>query len=131
MRFIRSLLLGAVFVVALWAVIPRGNPGGVSDAKYSKFKGVPAPKVLYSCTRKPTRESFSQEARACRKSGRVGCEEKVDELVEAGTETEVDFVAGQRRSTYDELVQEARRKCAQNVGSMEPGEFKVLEADKS
>lgn len=131
MRFIGGLFLCIVFLAALWVLVPHGNPGGISDARYSQFKRISPPKLLYSCTRKPTRESFIPEERACRKTGRAGCDQEVDRLVEARTETQVDFVAGQGTSTYDELLQEAKRKCKGNVENMEPGELRVLEADKS
>ena len=131
MRVIPGLSVVAVSALALWTLFPRGNPGGLSDAKYSQFKRAAPPKLVYSCVRKPTRESFLREEKACLKTGRASCDEKVRELIEAGTRTEFDFVAGLGTSTYDTLLQEARRECSRTDGSTEPGEFKVLEADKS
>ena len=131
MRVIPGLTVVVVSAVAIWALFSRGNPGGLSDAKYSQFKQAAPPKLVYSCVRKPTRESFLREEKACLKTGRASCDEKVRELIEAGTRTEFDFVAGLGTSTYDTLLQEARRECSRTDGSTEPGEFKVLEADKS
>lgn len=130
MRVITGLSVGVVSAVALWALFTRGNPGEMSDARYSRFQNAAPPKLLYSCTRKPMRESLTPEVRACIDSGRAGCEQVVDEWVEARTETEVDFVAGPGTSTYDEVLQEARRRCQGTVGNMGSGEFKVLEADE-
>ena len=131
MRVIPGLTVVVVSAVAMWALFSRGNPGGLSDAKYSQFKQAAPPKLVYSCVRKPTRESFLREEKACLKTGRASCDEKVRELIEAGTRTEIDFVAGLGTSTYDTLLQEARRECSRTDGGTEPGEFKVLEADKS
>ena len=130
MRVIRGLFLCIVIVAALWVLIPHGNPGGISDAKYSRFERLAPPKVLYSCTRKPTRESLVGRVRACIDTGRAGCEQELDQWVEAGTETVVDFEAGSTTSTYDEVLQQAKRNCKSNVGNMGPGEFEVLEADE-
>ena len=131
MRVIPGLSVIAVSALELWVLFPRGNPGGLSDEKYSQFNRAAPPKLVYSCVRQPTRESFLREERACLQTGRANCDDKVRELVEAGTRTEVDFVAGLESSTYDTLLQEARRECSRTDGSTEPGEFKVLEADKS
>jgi hypothetical protein len=131
MRVIPGLSVVVVSAVALWVVFPHGNPGGLSDAKYSQFKRAAPPKLVYSCVRKPTRTSFLREEKACLKTGRASCDEKVKELIEAGTETEVDFVAGSETSTYDTLLQEASRECSRIHENTEPGEIKVLEADKN
>ena len=130
MKVIRTVIVGAMFLAALWMLFVRGNPGGVSDAKYSEFRKIGSPKLLYSCTRKPTPESFLPKQRECWKSGRAGCEQAVSEWVDAGTTTTVDVVSGLGAASYDELLMEAKRGCARGVGDMQPGEFKILEADK-
>jgi hypothetical protein len=131
MRVIRGLFVVVVLMGALWALFARGNPGGISDARYAQFQRMAPPKLLYSCTRKPTPESFLPQARECWKSGRAGCDEKVHEWVEAAIETSVDFVSGPGTSSYDQMLRDAMRSCARQVRNMAPGEFKVLEADKN
>ena len=131
MRAIRGPLLFVAAAVAIWAIFLRGNPGGISDARYARFKGASSPKVLYSCTRTPTRGAFSRDERACLKTGRSNCEAKIDELVKAATKTSVDFVAGAGMSTYDQVLMEARQSCGKGVGSTETVEFRILEAEKS
>jgi hypothetical protein len=131
---VRSLIgpiVIVVFLAALWALITRGNPGGISDAKYSEFKQLPPPKLLYSCTRKPTRESLLRGQQECMQTGRAGCEEKAYESGAMKSETEVEFVAGPRTSGYENLLQKAKNQCATNRGDMGGGEFKVLEASKN
>jgi hypothetical protein len=131
MRAIRGPLLFLAAAVAIWALFLRGNPGGISDARYARFKGASSPKVLYSCTRTPTRKAFSTEERACLKTGRSNCEARIDDMVKTGTKVNVDFLAGDGMSTYDQLVMAARRSCSKAVGSTETVEFRILEAEKS
>ena len=131
MRAIRGPLLFVAAAVAIWALFLRGNPGGISDARYAQFKGASTPKVLYSCTMTPTRKSFITEEKDCLKTGRSNCEAKINDLVKAGTKVNVDFVAGDGMSTYDQLLMEARRSCSKAFGSTEAVEFQILEEDKS
>lgn len=130
MRRILGPLVIVGFLVALWAVFSHGNPGGISDAKYSEFKRLAPPKILYSCTRKPTRESLVRRQQECMQTGRAGCEENAYESGEMNSETDVEFVAGQRTFTYNELLQDARKNCAATKSGMGGGEFKVLEEAK-
>jgi hypothetical protein len=130
MRVILGPLVIVVFLVALWAVFSHGNPGGISDAKYSEFKHLAPPKILYSCTRKPTRESLVRRQKECMQTGRAGCEENAYEAGEAKSETDVEFAAGLPTSSYGKLLQTAMNVCARNVGGMGGGEFKVLEESK-
>ena len=55
-RLLRTEIAGPVMIVALlialWVLFVRGNPGGIPDAEYAKFKRLAPPKLLYSCTRK-------------------------------------------------------------------------------
>lgn len=130
MRAIRGPVLIAAFLVALWMVFVAGNPGGITNAKYSRFKQLAPPKLLYSCTRTPTSEALLRRARACADSGRSGCELKVYEEGKAETETVVEFIGSRGASTYDELLEEARRDCAESVADMGNGKLEVLEAVK-
>lgn len=123
-------LVIVVLLVALWALFVRGNPGGLSDAKYAAFKQLAPPKLLYSCTRKPSPEWLVQQTRECAQSGRAGCEEKVNESVEAATVTVVEFVGGRTASSYDELLRRARQDCGQGTGHLGSGKLVVLEAVK-
>jgi hypothetical protein len=131
MKVIRGLFVGALLAAALWLVFARGNPGGISDARYSEFKHLVPPKILYSCARKPSRESALQHERECLATGRAGCDLDVDKWVEAGAKTTVDFAAGSGKSSYDELLRDAKQYCAGSVENMGPGEFRVLEAGKT
>jgi hypothetical protein len=130
MRAIVGPLVIAALLVASWALFVRGNPGGISDAKYAEFKQLAPPRILYSCTRKPTNESLLQQQRECAKVGRSGCEQKAYDLGESETKTVVEFVGSQGTSTYDELLRDATRNCARNIGSMGSGKLKVVAADK-
>lgn len=129
MRAILGPLVIVALLVALWFRFFGGNPGGISDAEYSKFKLLAPPKLLYSCTRKPTSDALLQMRKECAKSGRSGCEQKAFEFGEAKTETVVQFVGGPETSTYDELLRDARRKCAEDSGSMGGGILRVLESN--
>ena len=131
MRAMRGPLLFVAAAVAIWVLFLRGNPGGISDARYAQYKGASSPKVLYSCTMTPTRKSFITEEKDCLKTGRSNCEAKINDLVKAGTKVNVDFVAGDGMSTYDQLLMEARRSCSKAIGSTEAVEFRILEEDKS
>ena len=131
MRAIRGPLLFVAAAVAIWALFLRGNPGGISDARYARFQGASPPKVLFSCTRTPTRKAFITEERKCLKTGRSNCEAEIDDMVKAGTKVNVDFVAGDGISTYDQLLREAKQTCNKAIGSEEVVEFRILEAEKS
>jgi hypothetical protein len=114
----------------LWLRFFSGNPGGISDVQYSRFKTLEPPKLLYSCTRKPTSDALLLQTRECAQSGRAGCEQIAYESGEAKTETVVEFAGGAGTSTYDELLRDARRKCAEDRGSMGGGILTVLESNK-
>ena len=129
MRAMVGPLVIVAVVAALWAFFLRGNPGGISDAKYSQFKNTRPPRLLYSCTRTPTRDAFNEKVRECSNVGRSNCEAGIDELVKTGTRTDVEFVAG--ASTYDQLLKEARHKCGVTLGRKETVEFRIIEADKT
>jgi len=130
MRVIIGPLVIVLLLVALWVLFVRGNPGGISAAKYSEFKQLAPPKLLYSCTRKLTSEALVRQARECAASGRAGCDQKAYESGQAGNATVVEFVGGQGKSTFKELLQDAKRHCAENIGDMGSGKLEVLEANK-
>jgi hypothetical protein len=118
----------AGLVLALWWTFFRDNPGGMSSARYTKFQGSPAPKLLYSCTTTPTRNSFLPDVQRCSATGRSNCESEIDGLVKAGTRTHVDFVAG---APYDQLLKSARHDCTKSAGSTSTSELKILEGQET
>ena len=130
MRKLVGPLVIVVFLAALWALFKGGNPGGISDAKYSEYRQLAPPKLLYSCTRSPSRETLVQRTRECMKSGRAGCDEEVNEWGAATTETTIEFAGGSPSSTYEQLLEESKQNCSTTVGSMGRGEIKVLESNK-
>jgi hypothetical protein len=130
MRAIFGPLVIVACLAGLWLYFSPGKPSGISDARYSQFERMPPPKILYSCTRKPTRESLLPQIRDCARTGRAGCEEEVSESAAARAETTVYFVGGTGDSTYSELLQNARRDCSAESGTMGRGEFKILESSK-
>jgi hypothetical protein len=131
MRAIVGPLVIVGLLVLLWMVFVRGNPGGLSDARYSQFKALAAPRILYSCARKPTPESVLQKTRECAQSGRAGCDENAYESGEAEVKTVVEFVGGDGTSTYDQLLRSARQDCGKNLGTLGGGTLTVLEASKN
>jgi hypothetical protein len=131
MKAIFGPLVIVALLVAVWAIFVRGNPGGISDARYAQFSRLGAPKLLYSCTRKPTSDAVTRKARECGKNGRSGCDQEAYDWREASTETTVEFASAAGQSTYDELLMDAKRNCAATNGSMGGGEMKVLEAVKN
>lgn len=131
MRAILGPVLVAAFVAALWGLFLRGNPGGISDTRYSAFKNIGPPKLLYSCTSTPTREAFLSEERNCLATGRSNCDAEIDDLVKAGTKVKVDFVAGSGILTYAQLLKDARHECIKTAGNTETIEFTVLQAEQT
>jgi hypothetical protein len=131
MRKLFGPIVIVVLLAALWMMFSPGNPGGISDAKYTEFQQLASPKILYSCTRKPTRDSLVEQYRECAQTGRAGCDEQAYESGEARTATVVEFAGGSGTSTYDDLLNRARQSCSTNVGNMGNGQFKILEAQKN
>ncbi len=130
MRAILGPVLIIACVVVAWGLW-RGAPSGISDARYSEFKTLAAPRLLYSCKMTPTRNSFLPEERKCLKTGRSNCDAKIDDLVKAGTKMDVDFLGGSRFSTYDQVLSEARHACNKTVGNTGTIEFVILEAEET
>jgi hypothetical protein len=130
MRAIVGPLVVIASLVALWVFVIDRNPGDITDAKYSRYQQLGAPKLLYSCTRKPTEEARVRKMRACGKSGRAGCEQEAYDWAEATTETTVDFLGDQDDATYSDLLQKAKLSCARNIGDMGDGKIEVLKSSK-
>jgi len=130
MRAIVGPLVIVACLVALWLNFSPGKPDGISDAQYSQFKRMAPPKLLYSCTRKPTRESLVPQVKACARTGRAGCEEEINESSAAHAQTTVYFVGGTGDSTYSDLLRNAKSDCFANSGTMGRGEFKILESSE-
>jgi hypothetical protein len=128
MRAIIGPLMVIAIIAALWVFVIDRNPGGISDAGYSQYQQLSAPKLLYSCTRKPTKEARVRKMRECANSGRSGCEQEAYDWGEAKTATTVDFAGNEEDSTYNDLLQDAKRRCATNVGDLGDGKLQVLEA---
>ena len=130
MRAILGPLVFAAILFTLWVTFFSGNPGGISDERYARYKRLAPPKLLYSCTMKPTSEALLQQTRECAKSGRAGCEQKSYEAGEAETENVVEFVGGDGTATYNDLLRAATATCAQDRGNVGNGKIAVLESQK-
>lgn len=130
MKRIAGPLVIVLLLVAIWRIVVHGNPGGISDEEYARYEALKAPKVLYSCTRQPSREWLTQQKRKCMDSGRADCEEDVDESSLAEPESVVDFAGGDATATYEGLVESLRQACMSARGHFAGGQFAVLESDK-
>ncbi len=130
MRAIVGPLVVIGILVALWVYVIDRNPGGISDARYSRYQQLSAPKLLYSCTRKPTESARLRKMRECAQSGRAGCEQEAYDWAEGKIETTVDFMGNQGDSTYNDLMQQARQSCARDIRDMGEGKMKVLKASE-
>jgi hypothetical protein len=128
MRKIIGPLAIVAIVVALWEIFSPGKPDGITDAQYSQFRRLAPPKLLYSCTRKPSPESLVRQVRECARTGRAGCEQEVNESAARRAETTVYFVGGMGASTFSQLLQNAKRDCAAESATMGRGELVILEA---
>jgi NifB/MoaA-like Fe-S oxidoreductase len=128
-RLIGPLLIAA-FAVVVWQVLFAGNPGGISDERYSRYTSLRSPKLLYSCTRPPTPERLLQLERTCRDKGRSGCELEIAGSPEAQPQSEIEFAGSDGNTSYAELLEHARHNCAAPRGDLAPGKFEILEADK-
>lgn len=129
MRALIGPLVIIGLVVGVWMLLNQ-TPGGISEARYSHFKGMAAPKVLYSCTRKPTQEALLRQTRECASSGRSGCEQNTYDAGEKEVQTIVEF-AGGNGTPYETLVREAKQNCEKGKDGFESGGFRVLESVKN
>ena len=130
MRAILGPLVVVAILAALWVFVIDKNPGDISDARYAKFTQLPAPKLLYSCTRKPTTAARTQKMRDCASSGRAGCEQEAYDWAEAKLDTTVDFASDDGTTSYENLLRDAKVHCARTIGDMGDGKFEVLKATK-
>jgi hypothetical protein len=128
MRALIGPLVIIGLIVGAWMLFADSAPAGMSDARYEHYRGLSAPKLLFSCTRKPTDAALLEKTRACAKMGRSGCEQNSYDSREEGTHTEVDFAGGSDAATYREILERARRNCESSQDKMTAGTFKVLES---
>lgn len=117
-----------------------GNPGGISDADYAKYKELGAPKILFSCAipnfksedeRSKLRIMFVEKAEACKEGDgtleeKISCMKNIEEkalsaLSEKLPPTiEVKYRAGVGiAATYNKILEDSKRACI--------GEFSILE----
>ena len=97
-----------------------GNPGGISDEEYEKYRQLAAPKILYSCAKLNTK--LSENFEKCLENPSASyC---TQDLVE--TKVDVGYQAGVGSSvTYNSLLRDVQASCI--------GEFKrlkILASDK-
>jgi len=130
MKRIVGPLLIAAFAVVIWRALFGGNPGGIPDEKYARYKALHPPKLLYSCTRQPSPEWLLQLTRNCAHSGRSGCDEAVRASPEAQPQSVVEFAGSDGGATYEQLLTDAKRHCAMPRGNLAAGRLEILEADK-
>lgn len=98
-----------------------GNPGGISDDDYAKFKQLGAPKLLYSCTTTSDSNAIKQQIECLSYKAEGECSKS--SLEKAKTKVDVGYVAGiGAMTTYNELLQDAQEKCT--------GKFDVLDSGK-
>jgi len=128
MRALIGPLVIIGLIVGAWMLFSGGAPAGMSEPRYERYQQTPAPKVLYSCTRRPSDAALLEKLRECSRTGRSGCEQGADEARKAGTRTDVEFVGGSESGTYREMLERARRNCESSMDNKTSGEFKVLES---
>jgi len=98
-----------------------GNPGGISDSEYAKYKELGAPKILYSCnTGFLDTTAFSECLKLKDDPSKIhACVEKAER--ETKPIIDVGYAAGVGVAvTYNKLLREAKDSC--------DGEFKVLDS---
>lgn len=112
-----------------WAVILAscGNPGGISDSEYAKYKELGAPKILFSCSApKPFIEIVAAECPNIIQTPTkedLACIEKSAERHSDPNEKipSYGYIAGVGvGATYNHILEEAKIKCS--------GVFKVIES---
>jgi hypothetical protein len=119
----RKYMKLSVILLMLLTLNACGNPGGISDGEYKKYKELGAPKILYTCTRSETYDPVA--AAECRNKY-AGAETILDCLKETAKRkidpiTDVSFSAGiGSEVTYNKLLTDAKKTCS--------GEFKVIDS---
>jgi len=109
-----NLLLGVAFLLTAC-----GNPGGISDENYAKYKELGAPKILYSCNR-GERVLINAKCREIEDNAkRLQCSEA--EAPEKQAVIDVGYTAGIGiGATYNKILSDAKGQC--------DGEFKILDS---
>jgi hypothetical protein len=114
---ISDVLTATVIIIVLVAC---GNPGGIDDAAYAKYKELGAPKILYSCDEVLDNISITAtisdcisntDSKSCIEDGKKNPKHRID----------VGYVAGIGAAvTYNKLLNDAKAECH--------GDFKVLDS---
>lgn len=104
-----------------------GNPGGISDSEYAKYRELGAPKILYSCS---APKSFIEIAAAeCPNISQPPTDKDLACLMDSAERhkdpnekiSSYGYIAGVGvGATYNHILEDARGKCN--------GEFKVIES---
>ena len=101
-----------------------GNPGGISDSDYAKYKELGAPKILYSCNKGETLDFDLNAMMECPKlkndpAKEFACVEKAKR--EKKPIIDVGYAAGVGVAvTYNKLLSDTKAGC--------DGKFKVLDS---
>lgn len=101
-----------------------GNPGGISDSDYAKYKELGAPKILYSCNKGETLGFDLNALMECAKlkddlAKELACVDKAKR--EKKPIIDVGYAAGVGVAvTYNKLLSDTKAGC--------DGEFKVLDS---
>lgn len=112
-----------IYAVAL-LLSACGNPGGISDSDYAKYKELGAPKILYSCHKGETLGVDLDAVVECFKfkddlDKELACTEKAKREIKPIID--VGYAAGVGVAvTYNKLLSDAKARCK--------GEFKVLDS---
>lgn len=107
--------------LAVLSLAGCGNPGGISDSDYAKYKELGAPKILYSCAVGDRQIARLIAGGECLGRGDASdsCVEK--EMRKWKPDINVSYAAGVGAAvTYNKLLGDAKAGCN--------GEFKVLDS---
>lgn len=116
MKYLRSY-------AALLLLSACGNPGGISDTAYAKYKELGAPKILYSCTEEGSLDAHVAECLNIQDVNvLLACSEEAKSrankpIVNVGYTAGVGIAA-----TYNKILGEAKNDCR--------GEFKILDGQQ-
>ena len=110
------------FALAL-SIAACGNPGGISDSEYAKYKELGAPKILYSCNKGETLGFDINAVQKCLKlndpAKELACVNNAER--EKKPIIDIGYAAGIGVAvTYNKLLGDAKDACS--------GEFKILES---
>lgn len=107
--------------LAVLSLAGCGNPGGISDSEYAKYKELGAPKILYSCAVGDPSVARLQAGMEClgKSDTSDSCVEK--EMRKWKPDVNVGYAAGVGAAvTYNKLLGDAKAGCY--------GEFKILDS---